>query len=144
MTGSDVLRYLRELCSVLDGHSVQRTLRIAAATVAIPAAVAIPSCAPLYGVVEYGAPFELCGNDEDDDDDGLADCADSDCATAEGCGGSCADGLDDDGNGLVDCDDYSCSTSEACLGACDDGQDNDADGLSDCSDPDCGGSSVCP
>ena len=32
-----------------------------------------------------GGPDEVCGNGEDDDGDGLADCDDSDCAAEEAC-----------------------------------------------------------
>jgi len=56
----------------------------------------------------------LCQNGEDDDGDGLVDCADDGCAQLIFCAtGSptaevCDDGDDDDGDGLVDCDDDDC------------------------------------
>lgn len=100
-----------------------------------------------------------CANGIDDDADGKADCADSECE-AQACGAgcvctagvrvetACGDGLDNDGDGVVDCTDPSCA-GEACgagcacaAGAkhettCSDGLDNDGDGLTDCADPEC-------
>jgi len=59
----------------------------------------------------------VCDNRQDDDGDGLPDCADSDCWDAEICeaGGSaeatndaCSDWVDNDGDGAVDCEDDEC------------------------------------
>ncbi len=83
-----------------------------------------------------GPPAENCTNGVDDDGDGLADCADPDCAVdADGdgvdaapCGGDCddgdpsipgpgevcGDGVDNDCNGLVDCDEAVCSSDPGC------------------------------
>lgn len=59
-----------------------------------------------------------CGNLVDDDGDGLADCADADCAADPLCfgfGETCDNGLDDDGDGLTDCDDViECNTFPGC------------------------------
>ncbi len=61
------------------------------------------------GDVGTPTPTEDCLNGVDDDGDGLADCADSDCATSPACMESdCANGQDDDGDGLTDCDDSDC------------------------------------
>ncbi len=101
-----------------------------------------------------------CSNGVDDDGDGKADCADTECndqACGTGCtctGGIrvetlCADGLDNDGDGAVDCADPSCngkSCGAGCLCAptagkvetdCADGVDNDGANGTDCADPAC-------
>lgn len=72
---------------------------------------------------DSGTP-EQCTNGVDDDDDGLVDCADPDCAQHEACQSppdsgpppaeQCTNGLDDDGDGLVDCADPDCSQLEVC------------------------------
>jgi hypothetical protein len=69
---------------------------------------------------------ENCLNHIDDDQDGFADCLDSDCADEPLCGPivalyaapwpaeKCNNAIDDDGDGLVDCDDPECYSSLAC------------------------------
>ena len=99
-----------------------------------------------------------CDDDLDNDEDGLYDCDDPDCAESSFCNesvddGACMDGEDNDGDGLVDCDDPDCAETDACSevssfedlnsGECDDGQDNDGDGLYDCDDPDCADAEAC-
>ena len=77
----------------------------------------------------YGtAGQEMCDDGVDDDSDGLVDCDDPDCATAERCVvEQCAPGTgDEDGDGLVDCADtdpydmcqcsYSCRPEHTCDG----------------------------
>ncbi len=59
---------------------------------------------------------EVCDNDVDDEGDGVADCADSDCDAFPACVEVCDNGVDDDGNGEVDCDDPECAGDEACAG----------------------------
>ena len=53
----------------------------------------------------------------------------------------CVDGQDNDNDGLTDCDDTDCQSSPACGGSgevdCNDGLDNDGDGDVDCADSDC-------
>ncbi|MFT4627737.1 MAG: hypothetical protein ACI8PZ_006424 [Myxococcota bacterium] len=78
---------------------------------------------------------EICDNLFDDDDDGLADCADDDCAAE--CVEVCDDGVDNDRDGLADCADDDCA--DACPELCDNGVDDDGDGAIDCVDPDCDG-----
>ncbi len=60
----------------------------------------------------------VCNDRQDDDGDGLADCADADCFDSSYCqaGGSeertnraCSDWIDNDGDGAVDCEDDDCS-----------------------------------
>ncbi|HJL18709.1 MAG TPA: hypothetical protein RMH99_23810 [Sandaracinaceae bacterium LLY-WYZ-13_1] len=60
----------------------------------------------------------ICDNRQDDDGDGLPDCADADCFETEHChaGGEqertndrCSDWIDNDGDGAVDCEDDDCS-----------------------------------
>jgi hypothetical protein len=101
----------------------------------------------------------LCGNDVDDDGDGLIDCRDPDCYS-NGCyadclqeddDASCSDGMDNDYNGKADCDDDNCAYSphvtvcpcgfgaerECSNDHCTDGVDDDDDGKPDCEDEDC-------
>lgn len=56
----------------------------------------------------YGAQTEVCNNGVDDDENGLADCEDPACATADMCVENCLDGLDNDLDGDVDCQDSDC------------------------------------
>ncbi|MCI0569264.1 MAG: hypothetical protein L0Y66_00780 [Myxococcaceae bacterium] len=87
------------------------------------------TCLPDGGVPEV---FEqTCGDGQDGDCDGRADCEDPDCA-----------GLDCGVHGLR-CSASSCTcsgnggASEPAEQSCGDGFDNDCDGLADCGDPDC-------
>lgn len=51
---------------------------------------------------------------------------------------NCRDGVDNDDDGLIDCEDDDCATSFFCPEVdCEDGVDNDGDGLVDCADDDC-------
>jgi hypothetical protein len=67
-------------------------------------------------------PVENCSNGVDDDCDGKADCADTDCASHPACQSPeiCDNDIDDNGNGLVDCADPECQTHVAChnFGTC--------------------------
>lgn len=63
----------------------------------------------------------VCNDRQDDDGDGLADCADADCFDSSYCqaGGdeertnrACSDWVDNDGDGAVDCEDDDCSGPE--------------------------------
>ncbi len=49
----------------------------------------------------------------------------------------CSDGSDNDGDGSADCADSDCVGTDACLEVCDDEIDNDADDDTDCADSDC-------
>ena len=95
-------------------------------------------CSPLC-LREAG---EICANYEDDDGDGLADCADPDCQGDPSCFEpleNCNNSTDDDGDGLVDCDDPDCQHTSFCRKPedCSNNLDDDDDGLTDCDDPDC-------
>lgn len=79
-----------------------------------------------------------CTDGLDEDGDGAADCADSDCVCLET---DCADGNDDDLDGLLDCEDDDCV--DICVEVCDDGADNDSDGAVDCGDDECYGVAGC-
>ncbi|MFT4622488.1 MAG: hypothetical protein ACI8PZ_001144 [Myxococcota bacterium] len=81
---------------------------------------------------------ESCGSNVDEDEDGLVDCEDPDCA--EICTEDCTDGLDNDLDGLRDCADPDCDGR--CVEDCTDGRDNDGDVYIDCDDADCIG--LCP
>ena len=61
---------------------------------------------------------EDCATPGDEDGDGDADCADSDCAAEPQCqeAGNCADFIDNDLDGDVDCADADCATDAACAG----------------------------
>ena len=98
---------------------------------------------------------ERCVDQLDNDEDGLTDCADPDCAGAHACTAVgpediaewCNDGLDNDGNGYTDCVDWSCIPTAACRtpqpidedtpDACSDGLDSDWNGYIDCMDFSC-------
>ncbi len=99
---------------------------------------------------QVGAVTELCDNRVDDDGDGLADCADPDCAGQPGCGPAteqCTNWRDDDSDGLVDCADPDCYQHVGCSVAdveiCANGMDDDGDMLLDCDDPDCAAFAIC-
>jgi hypothetical protein len=147
LDGTSVLSRLKDVCRQIDATSVRK----AAVTLVIPAAALAQACdivpgpVALYGVPEYGGPFEyeICGDGLDNDYDGLIDCEESECSDQELCL-SCFDGIDNNGDGLADCSDPSCMDTEACVGACDDEVDDDGDMLIDCDDPDCAGSPACP
>ena len=73
-------------------------------------------CGDAFTCVEIGtegggAPeFETnCNDGKDEDEDGLTDCADSDCTGVAGCiETNCSDGIDNEGDGLPDCHDPDC------------------------------------
>ena len=83
----------------------------------------------------------LCADSIDNDQDGLIDCADDDCALEAEC-------VTQKRVTMVltmmvtgihhDCADSDCATDASCVEtACDDGADNDGDGDIDCADADC-------
>lgn len=97
-----------------------------------------------------GCTCEICDNRWDDDEDGLVDCDDPDCAGQGSCPTElCYDGIDNDGNGMTDCEDVACQANApdcnaGCLSseaqwvdACGNGLDDDCDALPDAQDPDC-------
>ena len=119
-------------------------------------------------VALYAAPIDLselnCSDGNDDDFDGLIDCADPDCAYL--CSSvslyaapppmppeDCLNGVDDDLDGDADCADSDCIGAAGCSGAlyaapveleiCDNCLDDNVDGLFDCADPDCQGYPGC-
>ena len=50
----------------------------------------------------------------------------------------CTDGVDNDGDGDADCADSDCASEASCIETdCDDATDNDGDGATDCDDSDC-------
>jgi hypothetical protein len=92
---------------------------------------------------------EDCHDGLDDDEDGLVDCGDSDCAEAPECQQPveiCGNGIDDDGDGAADCGDADCAGAPECQGpveVCGNGIDDDGDGIIDCGDPDCHNDALC-
>jgi hypothetical protein len=82
----------------------------------------------------------------DNDQDGVTDCDDADCAADPSCVESeCNDQVDNDGDGDTDCDDSDCAAAPNCNpeAVCDDDIDNDLDGDTDCDDTDCATDPVC-
>ena len=68
-----------------------------------------------------------CTDGQDQDMDGLIDCADPDCVGTAACGGpvdggsgnvesDCTNGIDDDNDGYTDCDDSNCANLPVCGG----------------------------
>src|SRR5690606_2574907 len=96
-----------------------------------------PSNADLFYLdhVQVGTrfPAEICDNGVDDNNDGKADCEDTECDPHPHCQENCTDGVDNDGNGLIDCDDPDCQNNpahpECGETLCGDGLDNDGDGV---------------
>jgi hypothetical protein len=98
--------------------------------------------------------LEVCGDGDDNDCNGVADCFDPACAEDPLCGcvaepENCANGKDDDCDGKVDCNDPNCINTLACgcsaseAGLCSNGSDDDCDGKIDCADSDCAGNATC-
>ena len=56
-----------------------------------------------------------CDDGQDNDVDGDADCADSDCACVVE---NCVDSVDNDADGKIDCDDSDCKFATVCLPTC--------------------------
>lgn len=94
---------------------------------------------------------EICGNHDDDDCNGFADCSDRACQNEPSCidrkKETCDNGIDDDGNGLADCKDPACFGDKACVvpgrEICNNNLDDDEDGAVDCSDSDCAADPSC-
>ena len=86
---------------------------------------------------------EDCAATGDEDGDGNADCADSDCAAEPACAATpedCAATGDEDGDGSADCADSDCAAAPACAATPEDCAavgDEDGDGDADCADSDC-------
>ena len=72
------------------------------------------------GVAPVESTFAAgCDDKVDNDEDGLVDCLDDDCAIAAPCfenqgGETCSDGDDNDGDGVLDCSDPDCVEADAC------------------------------
>jgi hypothetical protein len=94
---------------------------------------------------------ERCSDGVDNDDNGLTDCAEPDCAIFDFCAETseeaCRDRVDNDRNGLIDCQDPGCLAYARCTeqphGQCTDQLDNNADGLVDCQDFTCAAEPQC-
>ena len=72
---------------------------------------------------QCGLEVELdCGNDVDDDQNGMTDCDDPVCVGTGDCPAAlemnCTDDVDDDDDGLTDCDDSDCDEVLDCLQTC--------------------------
>ncbi len=83
---------------------------------------------------------ETCDNNQDDDGDGLIDCADPECFDEEDCDGEiCTNGIDDDSDGQIDCADNDCMNHPLCATPeeCTNGIDDDLNGETDCEDSMC-------
>jgi hypothetical protein len=97
---------------------------------------------------ENAGPFELvvdlapefdCNDGQDNDGNGLIDCADPTCANAPVCipESNCNDGEDNDEDGDTDCTDADCAANCDEASNCNDGIDNDQNGQVDCEDDAC-------
>ena len=95
----------------------------------------------------------LCDDGDDNDDDGLTDCADPSCygnpevtvCQTMGEAGHCDDNTDNDGDGHVDCDDWECTFDPACYETnCTNSIDDDGNGHTDCEDYSCQFQDLCP
>ena len=88
-----------------------------------------------------------CGDEVDNDGDGVADCLDPDCAGIPPClvkePEDCGNGIDDDQDGAVDCEDPDCQENCGLIEDCSDPVDNDGDGQGGCLDSDCANSPEC-
>ncbi|MFH1240390.1 MAG: hypothetical protein V1672_04175 [Candidatus Diapherotrites archaeon] len=72
-------------------------------------------CAPLERFKGEGVEIEKCNDGKDNDNDGDADCADTDCYDSVFCYEMlCDDELDNDFDGYTDCDDSDCSIDPEC------------------------------
>jgi hypothetical protein len=108
-----------------------------------------------YNPATYKGHAEVCGDGDDNDCNGVADCLDPACENKPGCvcvpdpgGENCSNGKDDDCDGFADCNDPGCAGTPACGCApsethCHDGADDDCDKLIDCDDPDCAADTLC-
>lgn len=123
--------------------------------------VALACVAPGCGDDGGESSVQACGDEIDNDGDGLTDCSDSDCAHLDSCniagcspsncagccgaGGTCFDGTEQNSCGFqgMACD--TCSLGETCSMAecrairenCTNGTDDDQDGAADCLDTQC-------
>jgi cysteine-rich repeat protein len=89
-----------------------------------------------------GVSPEDCSDGVDNDDDGLADCDDSDCAALCVDPEDCEDGIDNDGDLAIDCADDDCRLAAACSVEvveedCATPGDEDGNGDADCDDSTC-------
>jgi hypothetical protein len=89
-----------------------------------------------------------CADGNDNDLDGLIDCADPSCAQSVSCQPlpeRCFGGADEDLDGFIDCEDSDCDNDASCATPedCNNGADDDQDGLIDCADPNCTNNAVC-
>jgi hypothetical protein len=104
---------------------------------------ALPSCSDCIATEETEIS---CTDGEDNDCDGLADCADPDCSGGPDCT-TCpdadVDGFTDADCGGLDCDDSDASINPGAQETCDDFVDNDCDGDADCVDSDCSTDPYC-
>ncbi len=95
--------------------------------------------------VEVGPAVEDCNDSRDNDGDGFADCADSECANLGACVACnsgqpavaeygpalCTDGIDNDCDGVSDCDDEDCAASPESNAECCTGTDQNGNGIPD-------------
>lgn len=89
-------------------------------------------------LADIPAAEAACGDGVDEDQDGVTDCGDPDCASAPLCGNDT--GTPDSGDTGGDTQDTAPPGPET---DCDDGRDDDGDGKVDCDDTDCDGASAC-
>jgi hypothetical protein len=86
MTGQKLLEELRGLCRDIDeGRPLRRLGSAAIAPAVISLSLGVAGCSDepppgrIYAAPMPAGPAEVCDDGTDNDDDGLTDCADSDC-----------------------------------------------------------------
>lgn len=122
----NALRVSALLCAAALSGGLFAPALVSAQDVAVPPEGEVPAGSgeltpPVTPTPEARPSREtICTDHQDDDGDGLPDCADSDCFDAPSChaGGSdertnaaCQDWVDNDGDAAVDCDDQDCQTA---------------------------------
>ncbi|MGC4116555.1 MAG: PPC domain-containing protein [Myxococcales bacterium] len=86
-------------------------IKVAASSYAKPPLDVFP-----YNLSITLTPAEICDNTTDDDNDGNADCKDSDCQAETVCiEVNCNDTLDNDADGMTDCADDQCALDSHCM-----------------------------
>ena len=134
--------------NVQEIHCVRLLLRVTVPMVSMTMAMRYDCqttvTVPLIPLAKQRA---FCGDGQDNDNDGLTDWQDPDCATNPQCQGQnleqiCDDGQDNDNDGNADCGDSDCANDPACNLAssetsCTNSFDDDGDGDIDCFDSDC-------
>lgn len=110
-------RVLLATLLVISASPLRASAQIEAPVVTPPEVPQSITAVPPPGIVAPPAHETVCTGRQDEDGDGLPDCADADCYSDPSCraGGTdeatnqtCSDWIDNDGDGGIDCDDDGC------------------------------------